>query len=61
MCIIPNDIKCVGKSHFQTSLIEMHIDTTILAGNLVICMKSLSQYVFEQTIPLLAIYASTNN
>lgn len=61
MCIIPNDIECVGKSHFQTSLIEMHIDTTILAGNLAICMKSLSQYVFEQTIPLLAIYASTNN
>ena len=57
MCIIPSDVKYVRKSYFQTSMIGMHVDTTILAGNLAICMKSLSGYAFQQTILLLAIYA----
>lgn len=54
---IPNDIKCVRKSHLQTLLVGIHMDTVILVGNLIICMKSLSVYAFEQTILLPAIYS----
>lgn len=56
-CVIPSDVKYVRESYFQTSMIGMHVDTAILAGNLAICMKSLSGYAFQQTILLLAIYA----